>query len=57
MELKKVLPATLLLVILAIALTLYFQSGKTEKIVIFHAGSLSVPIAEVSGEFKKNSRN
>lgn len=53
MELKKISPAALLLVMLAIALTLNFQNGKTEKIVIFHAGSLSVPIAEVSREFKK----
>jgi len=56
MEVKKSSATTLLLAILVLAtitLTLNFQNGKTEKIVIFHAGSLSVPIAEVSREFKK----
>lgn len=46
--------AVILLAFLAInAIILVFQNKSQEKLVIFHAGSLSVPIAEIGKDFKK----
>lgn len=46
--------AVSLLAFLAITLVAFVSQNKSqEKLVIFHAGSLSVPIAEVSANFKK----
>ena len=45
--------AIAILILAVIALKPNFQNGEREKLVIYHAGSLSIPIAEVGGEFKK----
>ena len=54
---KSHIVAFLVLALAALALFSYIPSmEESEKLVIFHAGSLSVPIAEVSNEFR-NMRN
>lgn len=49
----KKLSLLLLIPIAVLFSTLIFQN-QPEKLVIFHAGSLSIPIAEIAGEFEKS---
>lgn len=49
----KKIPKTIILAIIPSVLLFCCLSDKEEEIKIFHAGSLSVPIGEVSKEFKK----
>ncbi|MCS7143436.1 MAG: tungstate ABC transporter substrate-binding protein WtpA [Archaeoglobaceae archaeon] len=49
---KKIFLSALFLTL--VASFLYLQNQSSEKIVIFHAGSLSIPIAKIGEEFKKN---
>lgn len=50
---KKIAVILAIISIAIILLTPTFQNHSSEKIIIFHAGSLSVPIAEIGEEFKK----
>jgi molybdate/tungstate transport system substrate-binding protein len=53
MKFVKLLAIAMLFSSAAIALTLNHQKINQDKLVIFHAGSLSIPIAEIGYEFKK----
>lgn len=49
---KKIIPILIFFILISTSL-FHLQTKTTEKIVIFHAGSLSVPIAKIGEEFKK----
>ncbi|MEM2189946.1 MAG: tungstate ABC transporter substrate-binding protein WtpA [Archaeoglobaceae archaeon] len=50
---KEVAIILVVLFISIIALAFHFQNQSSEKLIIFHAGSLSVPITEIGKQFEK----
>ncbi|MDI9610035.1 MAG: tungstate ABC transporter substrate-binding protein WtpA [Archaeoglobales archaeon] len=46
----------LVLILFLLSLGLLFQNREQEKLIIYHAGSLSVPIAEIAERFKRSHK-